>query len=109
VSKETCTPVPNGMPHGVSLGPIDYARAVDAEIERCAGPHEPGALWLEELVPVYAAGLPADLAATRILIGRGSLAPRVLHRRRRRELIREIFDWWHSRCDRSHQRIAGKA
>jgi hypothetical protein len=88
-------PVPNGMSTALGLpDAMQFRITVDAEITRLKGDGEPDAVWLDELQPLYAAGISPEEAARHIV---GRRYPKAVERRsarRRRGLIKWLLDGW---------------
>lgn len=101
-------------PNGVSgawrpLAVLNFAVAVDAQIRLRRGPQEPGALWLEELMPVYAAAMSPEAAASRILARRLNRKAPIEGTNRRRSPIKGLTDLFREWRFRSALRKAGRA
>jgi len=107
---ETALPAPNGLSSAwQASSPPNYWKAVDAEIRMRKGAGEPGALWLEELAPVYCAGMSPEVAAARILQRRGHRAKPERTGRRRRGPIKVLIDLWREWDFRRSLRATGRA
>lgn len=103
-------PAPNGVSsswHPLAL--FKFAADVDLAIERRRGPAEPGALWLEELMPVYAAAMPPEAAAARILARRLNQRAPGGGSSRRRSPIKVLADLFREWRFRSALRKVGRA
>jgi hypothetical protein len=107
---ETALPAPNGVAVARETSArLDYSAAVDAEIRMRKGAGEPGALWLEELAPVYCAGMSPEVAAARILERRGHRAKPEPTGRRRRGPVKVLIDLWREWDFRRSLRATGRA
>jgi hypothetical protein len=106
----TVLPVPNGMSTALGLpDAMQFRITVDAEITRLKGDGEPDALWLDELRPLYAAGMSPEEAAGHIVGRRYPKAAERRSARRRRGLIKLLLDEWREWDFQRALRQAGRA
>lgn len=106
----TSASMPNGISSATGLpDAMAFQIAVDTEITRLKDHGEPDALWLEELLPLYAAGVSPEEAASHIVAKRYPLS---VHRKascQQGSLIKFLLDIWREWDFRRALRQAGRA
>ncbi len=101
--------LPNGLRAGGTPSVLlDYTAAVDGELERRKGAGTPGALWPEELLPAYVAGLSPRRAAARILALRRAINAEDASSARR-SLFWWVRWWWAEGRFQRTLRMTGRA
>lgn len=103
-------PAPNGMSSATGLpDAMTFRIAVDVEIVRLKDDGEPDALWVDELLPLYAAGMSAAEAARHTLSKRYPEPSRRKVSSRLGGLINVLLDGWREWDFRRALRQTGRA
>lgn len=103
-------PVQNGMSWAVGIpDAMTFWIDVDAEIARLKDDREPDALWLDELLPLYAKGMSPAEAARHIVSKRYPEPRRRKASRREGSLIKLLLDGWREWEFRRALRQTGRA